>query len=115
MQTPTENLFRAGLRLRHLLDVAMLALVPTDHVQGAQTPAEVQRRCYPSVQVLTEEFIRDFKLFDLDEQVPFISGMAAGDPSAGGGGGTRVRGFIVPYFRRWARPEFCSGGAAEMR
>ncbi|OAM90715.1 hypothetical protein AW736_06640 [Termitidicoccus mucosus] len=52
-----------------------------------------------SVQVLTADFINDFQLFDLDEQVPFISGMAPGDPATGGGGGTRLRGFNVPYFR----------------
>ena len=52
-----------------------------------------------SISVLTEEFVREFQLFDLDQQAPFISGMAAGDPAAGGGGGTRLRGFTVPYFR----------------
>jgi outer membrane receptor protein involved in Fe transport len=52
-----------------------------------------------SVSVLTEDFITDFSLFDLDEQAPFVSGMSPGDPSQGGGGGTRLRGFMVPYFR----------------
>lgn len=56
-----------------------------------------------SVSVLTEDFIKEFQLFDLDEQAPFISGMAAGDPASGGGGGTRLRGFDTPYFRNGFR------------
>jgi outer membrane receptor protein involved in Fe transport len=52
-----------------------------------------------SVQVMTEQFFNDFKLLDLDEQAPFIGGMSAGDKDQGGGGGTRLRGFFVPYFR----------------
>jgi outer membrane receptor protein involved in Fe transport len=52
-----------------------------------------------AVSVLTEDFVREFQLFDLDQQAPFISGMAAGDPAQGGGGGTRLRGFGLPIFR----------------
>lgn len=70
----------------------------TQSTSGTRMVAEIINLPY-SVSVLTEDFIKDFQLFDLDEQVPFISGMAAGDPNAGGGGGTRLRGFSVPYFR----------------
>ena len=52
-----------------------------------------------SVQVLTSEFIDDFQLYDLDDQVPFVSNFVSGDKNQGGGGGTTARGFIVPYFR----------------
>lgn len=70
----------------------------TESTSGTRVATSIINLPY-SVQVMTEEFIRDFKLFDLDEQAPFIGGMAAGDKNQGGGGGTRLRGFTVPYFR----------------
>lgn len=70
----------------------------TESTSGTRVATQILNLPY-SVQVLTEDFVNDFKLFDLDEQVPFIGGMAPGDKNQGGGGGTRLRGFFVPYFR----------------
>lgn len=72
--------------------------VATESTSGTRVATDIINLPF-SVSVLTEDFIKEFQLFDLDQQAPFISGMAAGDPSQGGGGGTRLRGFSVPYFR----------------
>jgi outer membrane receptor protein involved in Fe transport len=72
--------------------------IATESAAGTRTAAEIINLPF-AISVLTEDFIKEFKLYDLDQQVPFISGMAAGDPASGGGGGTRLRGFSVPYFR----------------
>lgn len=72
--------------------------VATQSTSGTRIATEIINLPF-SVSVMTEEFIKEFQLFDLDQQAPFFSGMAAGDPNQGGGGGTRLRGFSVPYFR----------------
>ncbi len=72
--------------------------VATESTSGTRVAADIINLPF-AISVLTEDFIKEFKLYDLDQQVPFISGMAAGDPASGGGGGTRLRGFSVPYFR----------------
>jgi len=74
------------------------SFVATESTSGTRVVTDIINLPF-SVSVLTEDFIREFQLFDLDQQAPFISGMAAGDPAQGGGGGTRLRGFVVPYFR----------------
>jgi outer membrane receptor protein involved in Fe transport len=70
----------------------------TESTSGTRVATDIINLPF-AVSVLTEDFMKEFQLFDLDQQAPFISGMAAGDPSQGGGGGTRLRGFVVPYFR----------------
>ena len=70
----------------------------TESTSGTRVATDIINLPF-AVSVLTEDFVKEFQLFDLDQQAPFISGMAAGDPSQGGGGGTRLRGFVVPYFR----------------
>ena len=70
----------------------------TESTSGTRVATAIVNLPY-SVQVLTEDFFKDFQLFDLDEQLPFVGGMAPGDKNQGGGGGTRLRGFGVPYFR----------------
>jgi outer membrane receptor protein involved in Fe transport len=74
------------------------SFVATESTSGTRVVADVINLPF-SISVLTEDFVKEFQLFDLDQQAPFISGMAAGDPAQGGGGGTRLRGFSVPYFR----------------
>ena len=69
----------------------------TESTSGTRVATDIINLPF-AVSVLTEDFVKEFQLFDLDQQAPFISGMAAGDPSQGGGG-TRLRGFVVPYFR----------------
>lgn len=70
----------------------------TETTSGTRTATAIMNLPY-SVQVITNEFFNDFRLFDLDEQIPFISNAAPGDKYQGGGGGTRIRGFLAPYFR----------------
>ncbi len=70
----------------------------TETTSGTRTASSILNLPY-SVQVITNEFFNDFRLFDLDEQIPFVSNAAPGDKDAGGGGGTRIRGFLAPYFR----------------
>jgi iron complex outermembrane recepter protein len=70
----------------------------TETTSGTRTASSIMNLPY-SIQVITNEFFNDFRLFDLDDQIPFISNAAQGDKYAGGGGGTRIRGFIAPYFR----------------
>jgi outer membrane receptor protein involved in Fe transport len=72
--------------------------IATESTSGTRVATDIINLPF-SISVLTEDFVKEFQLFDLDQQAPFISGMAAGDPAAGGGGGTRLRGFSVPYFR----------------
>jgi outer membrane receptor protein involved in Fe transport len=72
--------------------------IATESASGTRVATELINLPF-SISVLTEDFVKEFQLFDLDQQAPFISGMAAGDPAQGGGGGTRLRGFSVPYFR----------------
>lgn len=74
------------------------SFIATESTSGTRIATEIINLPF-AVSVLTEDFVREFQLFDLDQQAPFISGMAAGDPAQGGGGGTRLRGFGVPYFR----------------
>ncbi len=78
------------------------SFVSTQSTSGTRIATDIINLPY-SISVMTEDFIREFQLFDLDEQARFISGMAAGDPNQGGGGGTRLRGFSVPYFRNGFR------------
>ncbi len=78
--------------------VADGSYMATESTSGTRVATQIINLPY-SVQVLTQEFVREFQLYDLDEQAPFVGGMSAGDPSQGGGGGTRLRGFFVPYFR----------------
>ena len=74
------------------------SFIATESASGTRVATDIINLPF-AVSVLTEDFVREFQLFDLDQQAPFISGMAAGDPAQGGGGGTRLRGFVVPYFR----------------
>ncbi len=74
------------------------SFIATESASGTRVATEIINLPF-AVSVLTEDFVKEFQLFDLDQQAPFISGMAAGDPAQGGGGGTRLRGFGVPYFR----------------
>lgn len=74
------------------------AYMASESTSGTRIATPIVNLPY-SVQVLTEDFFQDFKLFDLDEQMPFVGGMSPGDPAQGGGGGTRARGFFLPYFR----------------
>lgn len=74
------------------------SFIATESTSGTRVAADIIKLPF-AVSVLTEDFVREFQLFDLDQQAPFISGMAAGDPAQGGGGGTRLRGFGLPIFR----------------
>jgi outer membrane receptor protein involved in Fe transport len=73
----------------------------TESASGTRIAAKIIDLPF-SVSVLTEDFINEFQLFDREEQAPFISGMAAGDPNSGSGG-NRLRGFSTPSFRNGFR------------
>lgn len=73
------------------------SFVATESTSGTRVATDIINLPY-SVSVLTEDFVKEFQLFDIEQQAPFFSGMAGGDPAAGTGG-TRLRGFSVPYFR----------------
>lgn len=100
--TPIETEDVITLPEFHVTGVSDDNYTATESTSGTRIATEVINLPY-SISVLTEEFIKEFQLFDLDEQARFISGMAAGDPNQGGGGGTRLRGFSVPYFRNGFR------------
>ena len=70
----------------------------TETTSGTRIATPIMNLPY-SIQVITNDFFNDFQLFDLDDQIPFISNATPGDKYIGGGGGTRIRGFIAPYFR----------------
>ncbi|MDP0501807.1 MAG: TonB-dependent receptor [Verrucomicrobiota bacterium JB022] len=51
------------------------------------------------VSVLKPEMINNFQLFDPDEQGQFVASWLSGEVEAGGGGGSRLRGFVPLTFR----------------
>jgi len=65
------------------------SFIATESTSGTRVATEIINLPF-AVSVLTEDFVKVFQLFDLDQQAPFISGMAAGDPAQGGGGGTQL-------------------------
>lgn len=82
----------------HVSSIKDAGYLATETTSGTRTATSIMNLPY-SIQVITNEFFNDFRLFDLDDQIPFISNAAQGDKYAGGGGGTRIRGFLAPYFR----------------
>jgi iron complex outermembrane receptor protein len=70
----------------------------SEAVSGTRTASSIIDLPY-SVSVLTREFMDDFQLKDLDEYGLFLTGFSAGEVEAGGGGGSRLRGFTPPNYR----------------
>lgn len=64
----------------------------SDVASGARVASKAIETPY-SVQVMTSEFINDFQLFELADQLRFISGAAPGAEDTGANNGKRIRGF----------------------
>lgn len=72
--------------------------VATDAVSGTRTGAKLVDTPY-SIQVLTSEFINDFQLFEMADQLRFVSGAFSGAEDTGANNGKRLRGFEPPVLR----------------
>ncbi|HEY0946349.1 MAG TPA: TonB-dependent receptor plug domain-containing protein [Opitutaceae bacterium] len=72
--------------------------VATDAVSGTRTGAKLVETPF-SVQVLTSEFINDFQLFEMADQLRFVSGAFSGAEDTGANNGKRLRGFEPPVLR----------------
>ncbi len=70
----------------------------SEAVSGTRTASAIVDLPY-SVAVVTREFMEAFQMKDLDEFGLFISGFTPGEVEAGGGGGSRLRGFTPPTYR----------------
>jgi iron complex outermembrane recepter protein len=74
------------------------AYMASESASGTRIASPIINLPY-SVQVLTEDFINDFSLFEFSDQIQFVSGGAPDDPAVGSGGAARLRGFTVLAFR----------------
>ncbi|MBI5689032.1 MAG: TonB-dependent receptor [Verrucomicrobia bacterium] len=72
---------------RHLDDY-----VASEAISGTRTGAKILELPF-GVDVLTKEFIEDFRLYEQDEQMRFTANFTSRDPDSGTGGGNRLRGF----------------------
>ncbi len=70
---------------------------------GATRVASKQTEIPIPVTVLKPEFLENFQLYHLDEQLPYVAGYLAGEVEAGTTGGGRLRGFSPPTFRNGFR------------
>jgi len=66
--------------------------VASEAISGTRTGAKILELPY-DVEVLTKEFIEDFRLYEQDEQMRFAANFTSRDPDSGTGGGNRLRGF----------------------
>lgn len=66
--------------------------VASEAISGTRTGAKILELPF-GVDVLTKEFIEDFRLYEQDEQLRFTANLTSRDPDSGVGGGNRLRGF----------------------
>jgi outer membrane receptor protein involved in Fe transport len=66
--------------------------IASEAISGTRTGAKILELPY-DVEVLTKEFIDDFRLYEQDEQLKFTANFTPRDPDSGTGGGNRLRGF----------------------
>ena len=66
--------------------------VASEAISGTRTGAKILELPY-DVEVLTKEFIEDFRLYEQDDQMKFVANFTPRDPDNGTGGGNRLRGF----------------------
>ena len=66
--------------------------VASEAISGTRTGAKILELPF-GVEVLTKEFIEDFRLYEQDEQMRFTANFTSRDPDSGTGGGNRLRGF----------------------
>ncbi len=71
--------------------------IATDTV-GTRTAAKLTETPF-SIQSLTSEFINDFQLFELADQLNFVAGAFSGAEDTGANNGKSIRGFSPPVLR----------------
>jgi hypothetical protein len=65
--------------------------VASEAISGTRTGAKILELPY-DVEVLTKEFIEDFRLYEQDDQMKFVANFTPRDPDSGtGGGAARAR------------------------
>lgn len=74
------------------------AYIASEATSGTRTGEAIKVLPY-NVQVLTQEFIRDFQLFDTEQQLMFASSYGPRDREYGVLTGSRLRGFEPPILR----------------
>lgn len=93
----------------HVLEAFHVSTAPTDHNVKANETIGSTRISTPLVEtpiavtVLKRDLLDNFQLLDLDEQLPFVASFNPGEVEAGGGGGSRLRGFGPPTYRNGFR------------
>lgn len=66
---------------------------------GAMRTAEFLEEIPVTVSVIPQEVMEAFQLFDPDEHAAYVASWLSGEVQEGGGGGSRLRGFIPLTFR----------------
>ena len=66
--------------------------VAAEAISGTRTGAKILELPF-GVDVLTKEFVEDFRLYEQDELMRFNANFTARDPDSRTGGGNRLRGF----------------------
>lgn len=77
---------------------AASAYVATESTAGTRTGAKLTETPY-SVQVLTNEFMNDFQLFEMADQLRYVAGAFSGAEDTGANNGRTLRGFTPPVLR----------------
>ena len=66
--------------------------IAAEAISGTRTGSKILELPY-DVEVLTKEFIDDFRLYEQDDMLKFTANFTPRDPDSGTGGGNRLRGF----------------------
>jgi outer membrane receptor protein involved in Fe transport len=77
---------------------AASAYLATESTAGTRTGAKLTETPY-SVQVLTNEFMNDFQLFEMADQLRYVAGAFSGAEDTGANNGRTLRGFSPPVLR----------------
>src|SRR5688500_3002738 len=75
-----------------------IGYLATESTAGTRTGAKLTETPF-SVQVLTNEFMNDFQLFEMADQLRFIAGAFSGAEDTGANNGRTLRGFTPPVLR----------------